>query len=102
MNGKRVGFSVAALLVAIASVASAQDAITVPGIGAHYFWGILGAVVYSILGIIILLLGFKIFDKATPFDLNKEIAEDNNAAAGIAVAGMLIALGVIVAAAIHG
>ncbi len=102
MNGKRVGFSVAAVLVTIASVASAQDAVTTTGVGAQYFEGILSAVIYSIVGIIVLLVGFKIFDKATPFNLNKEIAEDNNAAAGIALAGMLIALGVIVAAAIHG
>ena len=102
MRVTRIGFLVSALLVTAASVASAQDAVAAPAFGEHFFWGIVGAVVYSILGIVILLVGFKIFDIATPFDLNKEIAEDNNAAAGIAVAGMLIALGVIVAAAIHG
>ena len=39
---------------------------------------------------------------ATPYDLNRQIAEDNNVAAGIAVAGVLVSLGIIVAAAMGG
>ena len=46
------------------------------------------------------LVGFKIFDWITPFSLNKEIEEKNNTAAGVIVAGIMIALGLIVAAAI--
>ena len=55
--------------------------------------------VYSIIGLIILMIGYKIFDLATPYDLNRQIAEENNVAAGIAVAGVLVSLGIIVAAA---
>jgi uncharacterized membrane protein YjfL (UPF0719 family) len=51
---------------------------------------------------VVLVVGYKIFDAVTPYDLNHEIAEDNNAAAGIAIAGLLIAQGLIVAAAISG
>ena len=102
MNAKRIGFAVSSLLVAVASIASAQDTVEASGVVTEYVWGIVGAIVYSILGMVILLIGWKVFDKTTPFDLNKEIAEDNNAAAGIVVAGIMIALGIIVAAAIHG
>ena len=102
MNAKRIGFAVSSLLVAVASIASAQDTVEASGVVTEYVWGIAGAIVYSILGMIVLLIGWKVFDKATPFDLNKEIAEDNNTAAGIVVAGIMIALGIIVAAAIHG
>ncbi len=56
--------------------------------------------VFSIVGLIILMVGYKIFDLATPYDLNRQIAEDNNVAAGIAVAGVLVSLGIIVAASI--
>ena len=56
-------------------------------------------VVISIVGLIILMIGYKVFDMATPYDLNRQIAEENNTAAGIAVAGVLISLGIIVAAA---
>ena len=60
---------------------------------------IVEGVVFSIIGLIILMVGYKVFDLATPYDLNRQIAEDNNTAAGIAVAGVLISLGIIVAAA---
>ena len=63
---------------------------------------IIESIIFSIVGMIVLVVGYKIFDAVTPYDLNHEIAEDNNAAAGIAIAGLLIALGLIVAAAISG
>ena len=62
--------------------------------------GLVGSVIYSILGIVVLMAGFKIFDWITPFSLNTEIEEKNNTAAGVIVAGIMIALGLIVAAAI--
>ena len=62
--------------------------------------GLIYSVIYSLLGLIILMISFKVFDLVTPFDLNKEIAEDDNPAVGIAVAGIMIGLGLIVAAAI--
>ena len=60
---------------------------------------IIEGIVFSIVGLIILMVGYKIFDMATPYDLNRQIAEENNTAAGIAVAGVLVSLGIIVAAA---
>lgn len=62
--------------------------------------GIVNSLIYSAVGLVILLIGFKVFDLATPFSLNKEIADDNNVAAGVVVAGIMIGLGIIVAAAI--
>ena len=55
--------------------------------------------IFSIVGLIILMVGYKVFDMATPYDLNKQIAEENNVAAGVAVAGVIISLGIIVMAA---
>ena len=55
--------------------------------------------IFSIAGLIILMIGYKVFDMATPYDLNRQIAEENNTAAGLAVAGVLVSLGIIVAAA---
>lgn len=63
---------------------------------------IIEGIVFSIVGLIILMIGYKVFDMATPYDLNRQIAEENNTAAGIAVAGVLISLGIIVAAAMGG
>ena len=61
---------------------------------------VIESVVFSIVGVVVLMVGYKIFDLVTPFDLDHQIAEDNNTAAGIAVAGVIIALGLIVAAAV--
>ena len=63
---------------------------------------IIESIVFSIVGLVVLAVGYKIFDAITPYDLNREISEGKNTAAGIAVAGMLIALGLIVASAISG
>ena len=60
---------------------------------------IIEGIVFSIVGLIVLMIGYKFFDMATPYDLHRQIAEENNTAAGIAVAGVLVSLGIIVAAA---
>ncbi len=56
--------------------------------------------VFGLVAIVMLLLGFKIFDKAvTHIDLEKEIQKGNIAAA-ILSAAVLIALAILLAAAI--
>ncbi len=60
---------------------------------------IIEGIVFSIVGLVVLMVGYKVFDMSTPYDLNRQIAEENNTAAGITVAGVLISLGIIVAAA---
>jgi putative membrane protein len=61
-----------------------------------------GSVLYAILGVAVLWLTFLVIDKVTPYDLWKEICEERNIALAIVIAGMFVALGLIVAAAIHG
>jgi len=63
---------------------------------------VFGTVLYAVIGVLVLWLAFLIIDKITPYDLWKEICENRNNALAIVVAGMFIALGLIVAAAIHG
>ena len=52
---------------------------------------VLGSLVYALLGVLIFWLCFLIIDKLTPYDLWGEIVEKQN-----------VALGMVVAAAIHG
>lgn len=59
------------------------------------------SIVYAVLGGILLLVAYKVFDWATPHDLGREIFEKNNHAAAILAGGFLIALALIIAAAIH-
>ena len=86
------------------TVAYAQDGAASPEDPSLFPWKVIArdiilVAVFSIVGLIILMIGYKVFDMATPYDLNRQIAEDNNVAAGIAVAGVLVSLGIIVAAA---
>jgi len=50
---------------------------------------------FGLLGIIILILGYIIFDKLIPLDFNKEL-ENNNIAVAIVIAGLLIGIAIIV------
>jgi putative membrane protein len=60
------------------------------------------SVVYAALGIVIFILAFKIAEKLLPFDLVKELVEDDNIAVGILMAAIILGLAIIIASAIHG
>ncbi len=63
---------------------------------------VLGSILYAVIGVVVLWLSFLIIDKLTPYDLWDEIVEKKNMALAIVVGAMFIAIGQIVAAAIHG
>jgi uncharacterized membrane protein YjfL (UPF0719 family) len=63
---------------------------------------ILAAVVYSVIGIIMLCVSTKVFDWLTPGDMWKDIVVEKNLPLAITLAAMMIAVGNIIAAAIHG
>ena len=60
------------------------------------------ALLYSLLGILVYVLGFVIIDKLTPGNLWKEIFEGKNTALAILVGCLAIGLSIIIAAAVHG
>ncbi len=55
--------------------------------------------IYAVFGVILtlifMLLGFKFFDRITPFDTSKQLS-DNNIAVGIVVGSIFIGLGIAV------
>lgn len=51
--------------------------------------------VFGVVGIIILILGYKLFDKIIPADFNEEL-KNGNMAVAIFLAGALIGLAIIV------
>jgi len=61
-----------------------------------------GTVFYAVLGVVVLWLAFAAIDKITPYHLWQQIVEQKNVALAIMVGSMFIALGMIIAAAIHG
>ena len=62
---------------------------------------LVGSVVYSVIGIVLVALFFVIIDKITPYDLWKELCENRNQPVATVVAAFCIAIAIIVAAAIH-
>ena len=63
---------------------------------------IAAAVVYSALGLGVFCAAFMIIDRFTPYNLWQEIVEKQNRALAIIIAGLSIAMSIIVAAAIAG
>ena len=62
---------------------------------------LIGSVVYSVIGILLVALFFVIIDKITPYDLWKELIENRNQPLATVVAAFLLTIAIIVAAAIH-
>lgn len=60
---------------------------------------IIATIVYAVLSIVLMFVGYKFFDIITPFKFNEEIKE-KNPAAGIVIAGLFIAIAIIVRASI--
>jgi|JI61114DRNA_FD_contig_21_1569403_length_267_multi_2_in_0_out_0_1 putative membrane protein len=65
------------------------------------FKELLGAILYSIVGIIIFLLVSFIYDWITPVQVWKEIAEKQNIALAIVIAAMMVGISIIIGSA-HG
>jgi uncharacterized membrane protein YjfL (UPF0719 family) len=56
-------------------------------------------VLFSFIGILAAIAGYKIFDKCTPGDLHREIVENKNVAAAIVAGAVILGVCIIIAAA---
>lgn len=63
---------------------------------------LVNATIFSVLGLVILCLGFVIVDRLTPYDLWKEINEKQNVALAILVGAFSLGVSLIIAASLHG
>jgi len=63
---------------------------------------VLGSVLYAVIGIFVLGIFFVVIDKLTPYHLWTEIVDKKNVALAIVLGSMCIAVGLIIAAAVHG
>ncbi|MCA9566480.1 MAG: DUF350 domain-containing protein [Myxococcales bacterium] len=64
--------------------------------------GIAASVLYGFLGILLAVVGYKVFELVLPFDVTKELSEDDNPAVGVLMAAVVLGVSIIMAAAIHG
>ncbi len=88
--------SIACVLFAQAAAASAATDLSpeslVSGIGS--------TIVYSIVGIAMAALGFKVIDWLTPGDLHEQISEHENRALALVTGAMILGVCIIIAAVI--
>lgn len=63
---------------------------------------LLQTVLYAVVGILLLFLGYKIFDWLTPTDAQKKIFQERNTAVAILFGFFILGLSIVIAAAIHG
>jgi len=61
-----------------------------------------GSMLYALIGVLVFLVCFVIVDKLTPYQLWQQIVGEKNVSLAIVVGSIAIAIGLIVAAAIHG
>jgi putative membrane protein len=68
------------------------------------FWGaILSTIVFGVLGILLTVLGFKLFDWVTPrINIETELTERHNIAVAIVIAAVILGASIVIAAALTG
>jgi putative membrane protein len=69
---------------------------------APFVQAVVSSIVYSTVGIVMFALSFLLINALTPFSIRKEIEEDQNSALAIVIAAVIIGLGLVISAAIHG
>ena len=62
---------------------------------------LVAAIVFAALGIVTFIVAFIVVDRLTPYDLWKEIIEDQNSALAILICFVALGLALIIASAIH-
>lgn len=85
------------LLVAVSSAqAAASDGFASGSDG--FLHSVLASIVFGLVGIVLAIVGFKLFDFVTPFNLEKEMCENRNVAVGILCGAIVLGVCHIIAA----
>jgi uncharacterized membrane protein YjfL (UPF0719 family) len=64
----------------------------------HLLESLLASIAFGLVGIVLAIAGFKLFDWAIPFDLEKEMCQNKNIAVGILCAAIVLGVCHIIAA----
>ena len=89
--------TMALLPAATAAFAQAERRVWEPS---TFGFAVLSTVVFGLLGIIMTIIGFKLFDAFVQFNLAQEICEKQNMAVAILCGAMVLGISIIVAVAI--
>ena len=59
---------------------------------------LIDASIFGIVGIILLILGYYVWELVTPYNVRKELEENKNVAVAIVVAAFILGMAVVIAA----
>jgi putative membrane protein len=62
--------------------------------------GIISSIVYGLLGLILLLIGYYVYELITPWSVKEELTTHRNPAVAMVVASFILGMAVVIAAAI--
>jgi len=89
----------AAALIALGQAAWAQEAPA--GRSRLSLWeSILGTLIFGVIGIVLAIIGFKLFDVVIKHDIEKEIFDNKNMAAALLAGAVVLGVSLIIAATI--
>jgi uncharacterized membrane protein YjfL (UPF0719 family) len=96
-------FLPACILALLAAAPSAHASAFAPALPLaielpHIVTSVLASIVFGLVGIVLAIVGFKLFDIVTPFNLEKEMCENKNIAVGILAAAIVLGICHIIAA----
>lgn len=90
------------VLVLLAQADTSAATSTLDPFWTNLWHGFVGSLVFGLLGILLIVLGFKVFDAiTTKIDIERELAEKNNVAVAIVCAAMILGVAIIAAVAVH-
>ena len=61
---------------------------------------ILDATVFGIAGIVLLILGYYLWELVTPYNLRRELHENKNVAVAVVAAAFIVGMAIVIAAAL--
>ena len=61
---------------------------------------LLWSILFGVIGIVLTIAGYKIFDWVTPIDVEKELSERQNIAVAIVCAAVILGIAIVVASAV--
>lgn len=67
-----------------------------------FYTGVAASLVYSLIGVTILLAAYWLVERLTPENSWEEIVKNKNVALAVVFAAFIIGISIIIAAAIHG
>lgn len=90
----RIALPIGLVLITFAATARAAGELTAQAL----ITGIVSTVIYSLVGIIMAMLGFKMIDWLTPGNLREQIADHENRALATVTGAMILGVSIIIAA----